>query len=171
MPFAHLVEIIQSHREIVVCDSSASMTSHRDLYRLAEGAYITLPEQPEPFSALKGLIVGCADDPKCAEFHMHVTLRWITLLHVVAWKETLSWTDIYLLLKDAGVAPDEMQPFRDSNPEDLFPWLYYGKRMDVLRRLCLRAKRRFDEFLSLHDVRVLCHLIADDPQRIVASSL
>lgn len=171
MPLQTLVEIIRSHREIAVCDSAVAKVSHRNLYQLPDGAYLDLSGQSDLFDAFSGLIEGCADDAQCVEFRMHVVLRWLPLLHVAAWKPQLDWPDIYLLLKDAGVAPADMKPFRDGNPEDLFPWLYYGKQLDVLRRICLRAKRKLDEFLSLHDVRVLCHLVMDDSQRIVASSL
>lgn len=171
MPIRQLVDIIQTHREIVVCDTTASMNAHQSLYHLTDDAYITLPEELDRFTSLSGLICECSDNSLCVEFHMHVVLQWGSLLKVAAWKETLTWSDVFFLLKDAGVSSSEMQPFRDSNPEDLFPWLYYGKKMDVLRRLCLRAKRKFDEILSLHDIRVLCHLVGDDPQRIVASSL
>jgi hypothetical protein len=113
----------------------------------------------------------CADNPDCREIRLHVAVDWDTLLHLSAGKDTLRWPDLYLVLKDAGVKPEEMQPFRDAPPADLFPWLYYGKRFDVLRKLCLQAKRKLDTRLAAHDVRTVCHLVGDDGSRIVASSL
>lgn len=171
MPTHQLVEVIQKYREIGICDSGASQHAHRDLYRFADDAYLVLTEHTDPFEEFSRLVLGCARESKCSGFRMHVVFHWRALLQVAAWKEPLTWPDIYLMLKDAGVEPAEMQPFRDGNPEDLFPWLYYGKRLDVLRRICLRAKRKLDDILSLHDIRTLCHLVADDPQCIIASSL
>lgn len=171
MPLRQLVEIIQHHKEIALCERGAGVQAHRGLYELPEGAYFTLVGEPDPFVALNELVGKCAVDPACSGFRMHVALQWTTLLQVASGCPTLTWSDIYLLLKDTGVEPAEMMPFRDSSPDDLYPWLFYGKRLDVFRRICVRAKKKLDDKLSLHDIRVMCHLVAEDSPRIVASSL
>jgi hypothetical protein len=171
MPTNKVKDIIQYYREIAVCDSLLSKQAHQSLYHLADEAYITLSDQSSFFAAMKSLVTECADNACCIDFHLHMVLQWQSLLQVALWRETPAWSDVFFLLKDAGVSVAEMQPFCDSALDDLFPWLYYGKRMDVLRRLCLRAKRKLDDILSLHDIRVLCHVIGDAPPHIVASSL
>ncbi len=99
MPIRQLVDIIQTHREIVVCDSVASMNAHQSLYHLTDGAYITLPDRLDQFKSLSGLICECSDNSLCVEFHMHVVLQWVSLLQVAAWKETLTWSDIFFPFK------------------------------------------------------------------------
>jgi N-acetyl-anhydromuramyl-L-alanine amidase AmpD len=79
--------------------------------------------------------------------------------------------DVLGLLKRAGVGDDEIAPFKKSEVADLFPWLYYGKRLDVLRRVCNTAKTRIDSKLERKKLLVYCHLSMDDAGRIVASNL
>jgi hypothetical protein len=171
MPLHALADIVRNHREIAICCGAAAADVHRNLYHLADGAYITIPDGVPSYQAISGLVQTCADDPACREIRLHVVVDWDALLHLSAGKDTLRWPDLYLVLKDAGVKPEEMQPFKDAPPADLFPWLYYGKRFDVLRKLCLQVKRKLDVRLAAHDVRTVCHLVGDDGSRIVASSL
>jgi len=54
---------------------------------------------------------------------------------------------------------------------NLFPWLYYGKRFDVLRKICFAAKTNAERHVRNREMRVHCHLSSADTNRIVASSL
>ncbi|KAF0182362.1 MAG: hypothetical protein FD164_1201 [Nitrospirae bacterium] len=172
MPHQPLAEIVKSHREVAVCSGADAALLHQDLYRLADGAYIALTEGTSSFPELAALIQECEDDRNCREFRLHVTVGWEALLHLAAGKNSLRWPDIFLALKDAGVKPEEMHPFRDAPVVDIFPWLYYAKRFDVLRKLCLSVKRKLDMRFAARDIRTVCHLIGDfGGGKIVASSL
>ncbi len=171
MPYPSLAEIIKTHREVAICVGAAATDAHRGLYRLAEGAYLTVPEEPSSFHEISSLIQSCADDPGCREFRLHLVVGWDSLLHLVAGKASLRRPDIFLVLKNAGVKPEEMQPFREAPAADLFPWLYYAKRFDVLRKICLSVKKKLDMRFAARDIRTVCHLVGDDGKTIVASSL
>ncbi|HSW64646.1 MAG TPA: hypothetical protein VLH56_15255 [Dissulfurispiraceae bacterium] len=171
MPHEPLAELVIRHREVAVCSGADAARLHQDLYRLADGAYITLTEGPASFPELAALMQACEEDRTCREFRLHVTVGWEALLHLATGKTALRRPDILLVLIDAGVKPEEMQPFREAPAADLFPWLYYAKRFDVLRRLCRSVKRKIDMRFAARDIRTVCHLVGDDGKTIVASSL
>jgi N-acetyl-anhydromuramyl-L-alanine amidase AmpD len=75
------------------------------------------------------------------------------------------------LIKKAGIGDAEIAPFKKSEVGDIFPWLYYGKRFDVLRRVCNTAKTRIESKLERKKLLVYCHLVMDDAGTIVASNL
>ncbi len=103
---------------------------------------------------------------------LHISAGWEAMLEAALW--TLgrpSVHDVLALLKKAGIGDDEIAPFRKSEVADLFPWLYYGKRFDVLRRVCNTAKARIDSKLERKKLLVYCHLSEDHTGRIVASNL
>ena len=79
--------------------------------------------------------------------------------------------DAFFLLRNTGISREELLPFRDSDISDLFPWLYYGKRFDILRKICVAAKTNAERHIKNRDTRVHCHLSSVDTNRIVASSL
>lgn len=79
--------------------------------------------------------------------------------------------DIFTLLRNEGISSEELQQFKASDINDLFPWLYYGKRFDILRRLCHIAKRKVEGNFKKYSIAVECHIIAEDIKKIVASSL
>ena len=79
--------------------------------------------------------------------------------------------DMFLLLRRAGIKAEELVPFRESELGDIFPWLYYGRRFDVLRRICQAAKVNAERYLRNNNARVHCHLVVEDIPAIIASSL
>ena len=110
--------------------------------------------------------------PETGPSRIHIVLEWENILRVSSWKPARPDAgDAFILLKNSGVSTQELQPFKTADINDLFPWLYYGKRLDVLRKICHAAKRQMEGHLKNHTIRVDGHLIADDTKRIVASSL
>jgi len=79
--------------------------------------------------------------------------------------------DAIYVLKSAGMSYSELSPFKDGLPEDIFPVLYYGKNFDMLRKVCNIAKRMAESRLKSKFSRIDCHLVSDESNRIIASSL
>jgi len=52
-----------------------------------------------------------------------------------------------------------------SDINDIFPWLYYGKMFDILRRLCHIAKRKVEDNFKKYFIVVECHIIAEDTKK------
>jgi hypothetical protein len=62
----------------------------------------------------------------------------------------------------------DLKPFVSSDIGDIFHYLYYGGRLDVLRGVCRRAKRSAEGGFK---IRFDCHMVMDETVRIVASTL
>lgn len=148
-------------REHAIVSDELSKKAHKDLYRLSDDSYTTisdclvmsLPELPSDISRL------------------HIASAWKGIIALAVWKDEPLMGDVYLLLKGLGIRPEELLPFSNSDINDLFPWLYYSKRFDVLRKVCLTAKTNSEKHLKNSDARVYCHLISAESAAIVASSL
>ncbi|MEK6673224.1 MAG: hypothetical protein AABY42_07080 [Nitrospirota bacterium] len=148
-------------REHVIVSGELSKMAHKDLYHLSDDLYATisdclilsLPELPSDISRL------------------HIASTWTDIIRLAVWKDEPAMGDVYLLLKGLGIRPEELLPFSNSDINDLFPWLYYGKRFDILRKVCLTAKTNSEKHLKNSDARVHCHLISEERTCIVASSL
>jgi hypothetical protein len=110
--------------------------------------------------------------PEKCPSRIHMVLGWENILRVSSWKSTRpAASDAFILLRNSGIGSYELQPFKTSDVNDLLPWLYYGKRLDILRRICHTAKKQLENHLQSRIIRVDSHLIADDTKRIIASSL
>jgi hypothetical protein len=72
------------------------------------------------------------------------------------------------LLRKAGAEDDALRPFKESGVDHLFPWLYYNRRFDILKRVCTAAKAMAESRIGR---KVHCHLVSDEEAKIVASSL
>ena len=103
---------------------------------------------------------------------LHIAAGWESLLRVALWtpKRPLLH-DVLGLLKKTGISEQELLPFQKADIADLFPWLYYGKRFETLRKLVNRAKSRAEAAVDRKLLLVYCHLVSEDTGRIVASSL
>ena len=94
------------------------------------------------------------------------------MLRVAAWQADFALIkDVFIVLKNAGVTDTALAPFSDSPISDLFPYLYYGKQLDVLKKVCVMARRRIESHVKKSPVRVDCHMITEDSPNVVASSL
>lgn len=99
--------------------------------------------------------------------HIHLVTDWAELLSLLGVAESASAA--IRLLRDSGMKEGEAAAFRGALPSDLFPSLYYGKRFDILKRVCLTAKRRFESMAC--STRIDCHLVSPVIMQVVATSL
>ena len=165
------IENIRDNIELILCDSMAAKQAHKELFRFSDSAYLTMDETTNVFAAFSSIINTCNSSSACP-VKIHIVLNWPNLLHVSLWQaERPIIGDVFTLLKNNGVGPDELQPFKASDINDIFPWLYYGKRFDVLRKICRVAKRRLESGFKNQTTLVDSHVIAEDTKKIVASSL
>ncbi len=147
--------------EVVFASDEASREAHRKLYRFDESSYIIV----------RGSLLGAIMAVQGPLNKLHVSSGWTDIIRLVTWKENPGRRDILFVLRNLGMRPDELLPFMDAEVEDLFPWLYYGKRLDILRKLCVLAKTNAERYVKSREVRVHCHLTSEEGRRIVASSL
>ncbi|MGO9614086.1 MAG: hypothetical protein ACLPX5_13790 [Dissulfurispiraceae bacterium] len=180
MTASPFTEKLKSAKEIVICDSEPGHQAHKELFRFNDDVYMTFsqgslsspPLIDDVFTAIMSTVIACIEYPHPSLSKFHMVLRWENLLRISLWQETKPGiSDILLLLKSAGVTLQELQPFRKSDINDIFPWLYYGQRFDVLRKICQKAKKQIETRVKNHPLLVSCHIIAEDSKKIVASSL
>ncbi len=141
--------------------NETSRDAHRALYHLAENLYFIVNGD------LLESIVRKTDDMN----RVHITATWADMIRIATWSREPNKGDIFLLLRNSGIGAEELGPFRNSGAADIFPWLYYGNRLDVLRKICRSAKTNVEKFIKNKETRVYCHLISETTQSIVASSL
>lgn len=149
--------------EIVLCRDRASLDAHRELYSFDISRYAISGD-----NILSSLLEAAA----AGVGRLHVAAGWEDLLRIALWSLSApGMFDVMALLKRCGVTDSELTPFRNSDIRDLFPWLYYGKKFDILRRVCNAARTRTEEKAGRKNLRVICHMTAEETGRIVASSL
>jgi len=172
-------EKIADLTEVVICDSKAAMEAHKDLFRFSQNAYLAVFETADNsaghscdvFPAVTRLIDTCNLAPFCPS-RIHLVAGWENILKVAAWKaELTSAGDALIFLKNAGLAESDLTPFAGSPVSDLFPYLYYGKQLNVIKKICMMARKQIESHLKKGGVRADCHMIAEDAPRIFASSL
>ena len=147
--------------ETVLVSQRELKSAHRDLYHSPEGAY----------RIIEGDILTAVASLPGELTRLHIVATWGDILRLAAWKKDLGIGDIFVLLKTIGVRQEDLLPFRNCDISDIFPWLYYGKHLTVLRKLCRIAKTNAERHLRNRDARVYCHLISEDRHGIIASSL
>jgi hypothetical protein len=147
--------------ELVFASSPASKDAHKSLYHFPESSYIITGED------LMDSLVRFGGDAS----RLHIASPWAIMVGLAAGKRSPQVGDLFLLLRNAGVVAEEMTPFRHSEIADVFPWLYYGRRFDVLRKICQTAKANAERQLKGKEARVQCHLVVEDTCQIIASSL
>lgn len=160
----------KDNNKLIICDSALAKRAHQELFRYSDDVYIT-DDAGAIFVAVSGVVESC-NSGLTRTAKIHLVLNWQNLLQVSLWQPKKPATgDVLTLLKNAGISSKEIQPFKTSDINDMFPWLYYGKRFDILRKLCHKTKKQMEDRLKNHSIRVDCHLIAEDTKKIVASSL
>jgi hypothetical protein len=147
--------------EWVFASSPASKDAHRNLYHFSESSYII------PGKDLIESIITFKEDFS----RLHIVSPWMNMVMLALGQAKPQRGDMFLLLRRAGIKAEELVPFRESELGDIFPWLYYGRRFDVLRRICQAAKVNAERYLRNNNVRVHCHLVVEDIPEIIASSL
>ncbi len=150
-------------REVVLVPDEKTKTAHQELFSFDESRYV--------FSS-GNIVAAFLSLVEQEVSRIHIAADWERILMLALWTEaTPRPLDVFGLLKTAGAREEELHPFRSSDIKDLFPWLYYGKKFDILRRVCNAAKERAEAASRGRHVHVICHLVADDTKRIAASSL
>ncbi|PNX53043.1 MAG: hypothetical protein BV458_06495 [Thermoplasmata archaeon M9B2D] len=147
--------------EFVLCDSEQAVAAHRELFNIDSKQYIICEDKPfECLSSFRG---------ECHK--LHIATSWEGMLGIALWQPQVAIEDAIYVLKNAGMSYSELSPFKDGRPEDIFPVLYYGKNFDMLRKVCNIAKRMAESSLKRKFSRIDCHLVSDESNRIIASSL
>jgi hypothetical protein len=149
--------------ELVLCGDEVSKKAHKELYSFVESRYvISAGDLLE-----EAISLACGGAAR-----LHIVSVWTDILRVSLWSAAGPPVfDALSLLGRSGVSAGELAPFRNSEVADLFPWLYYGRKFDVLRRICNAAKAKTEAKVNRKDFRAYCHLVSPDVGRIVASSL
>jgi hypothetical protein len=147
--------------EIVLASSADSRDAHKELYHFTDSVY---------FMSGKDLVEAIAE-LSGDHNRIHISSPWKDMVRLAVWKSEPGKGDVFLLLMNAGITAEELRPFRDSEISDLFPWLYYGNRLDVLRKICRTAKANVEKNIGGRETHVYCHLTSEATKRIVASSL
>lgn len=150
-------------REIVLTHDEASTKSHKALFSLDDSCYVVSGEK------ITDSILSAAKENINK---LHISVNWENLLKVALWvSDKPAIHDVLTLIKKAGLTGEELLPFKNSDINDMLPWLYYGKRFDILRRICNAAKSKVEAKLWNKKTLVYCHLVSDESGKIVASSL
>ena len=150
-------------REVVLTQDEASKKSHKALFSLDDSCYVIASEK------ITDSILSAAKENINK---LHISVNWENILRVALWvSEKPAIHDVLTLIKKAGLTGEELLPFKNSDVNDILPWLYYGKRFDILRRICNAAKSKAEAKLRDKKTLVHCHLVSDESGKIVASSL
>lgn len=166
------IDNLRENHEIIICDSAVAKQAHKELFRYNDNVYITADETENIFNLISNIVNSCNAESLLCPSKIHLVLNWLNLLQVSLWQAKKPTAgDAFTVLKNAGISSQEFQPFKNSDVNDIFPCFYYGKRFDILRKVCHKAKKQVEGHLKNHAIRVDCHLIAEDTKRIVASSL
>jgi len=149
--------------EIVVHHDETAKKAHQQLFSLPDSAY-----RPTRGKITDAIAAAARDNI----IKLHIAADWETILAIALWSSVRpSSHDVHTLLRKLGVPGDELAPFAKADIGDLFPWLYYGKKFDLLRKICNSAKARTESMIEKKKVLVYCHMVSPDPQAIIASSL
>jgi hypothetical protein len=148
---------------MVLFQGEAAKSFHKKLFSLDEGSYLSA-EREMPRAILR--------TAKEDVFKLHVVAGWETLLAVALWTdEPPSRSDVISLLRGAGATGEELTPFREAEINDIFLWLYYSRKFDILRKVCNAARAKAESRIGSKAPRVNCHLVWEEAGGIVASSL
>jgi hypothetical protein len=149
--------------EVVICQNRVSMQAHKELFLFEDIRYVICGENF--IDSMHSLAEKGPD-------RIHIAVDWENLLKTAFWTDSAPpMFEVLALLKRSGAAEGELVPFKKSDIADLFPWLYYGGKFDILRRICNSAKAKAEQKINRKSVRIYCHLVSEESMRIIASSL
>lgn len=154
---------INAVREVVLSLNELSARAHKELYSFEDRRYIM--SGPDLLASVLSAAENSAD-------RLHIVTDWENLLKIALWSSAdPPLFDVISLLKKSGAAEAELQPFMKSEISDLLPWLYYSKKFDILRRICIAAKAKTEIKVNKKGLHIYCHLVSDESRSIIASSL
>jgi len=148
--------------ELVLSQNETAKNAHKTLFSFNDSAYLIF----------NGNIIDSIQSSTVKNIKkLHLTLGWENILKVALWtNEKPLIHDVLSFIKKSGSEEDELVIFKKSDFHDIFPWLYYGKRFDILRKICNSAKAKAETKIA-KQITVYCHLFSDETKNIVASSL
>jgi hypothetical protein len=147
-------------KEKVVYLGEAARKSHKALYSLDDECYVPVSKD------IVGAVLASENEDLD---RLHISAGWKTILKVALWtRGEPAMGDVINLLKKAGATDHDLGPFRESAVEHMLPSLYYSRRFDILKKVCRAAKAAAESRISR---KVYCHLVSEQDEKIVASSL
>lgn len=148
--------------ELVLYQNETAKKAHKTLFSFNDSSY----------SIFNGNIIDSILSSASTNIKkLHLTLGWENILKVALWTNQKPLIhDVLSFIEKSGTEEDELSIFKKSDLHDIFPWLYYGKRFDVLRKICNTAKARTESKIA-GQITVYCHLFSEETEGIVASSL
>lgn len=150
-------------REIVVFQDEISRESHKVLFSLDDACYK---------QSCIDILDTILDVTQAGLSRLHISAGWENMLKIAVWAcERPLIHEVIALIKKTGVSEEELRPFNDADINDIFPWLYYSNRFDILRKICNAAKSRIESKVDSRKALIYCHLVSDETGKIVASSL
>ena len=150
-------------REIVIFQDEISRKCHKVLFSLDDACYKR---------CCKNIVDAVLEVAQSGLSKLHIIAGWENILKLAVWTcDKPLIHEVISLIKKTGVKEEELKPFKNSDINDLFPWLYYGNRFDTLRKICGAAKTKIESKIDSRKVLVYCHLVSYETEKIVASSL
>lgn len=150
-------------REIVIFQDEISRESHKALFSLDDVCYM---------QSSRNILDSILEVSQTGLSKLHISAGWENILKIAVWAcDRPLIHEVLALIKKTGVKEEELRPFEHSDISDIFPWLYYSNRFDILRKICNAAKSRIESRIDSRKVMVYCHLATEGTNKIVASSL
>ena len=150
-------------REIVIFQDEISRKSHKALFSLDDSCYK---------QSCINIVDSVVEAAQSGLSKLHISAGWENILKIAVWTcDRPLIHEVVTLIKKTGVKEEELRPFTHSDINDIFPWLYYSNRFDILRKICNTAKTRIESKIDSRKVLVYCHLVSEGTKKIVASSL
>lgn len=150
-------------REIVIFQDEISRKSHKALFSLDDSCY------KQSCINIVDSVMEVAQDGLSK---LHISAGWENILKIAIWTcDGPLIHEVISLVKKCGVKDEELAPFKRSDINDIFPWLYYSNRTDIMRKICNAAKTRIESRIDSRKVLVYCHLVSNETEKIIASSL
>ena len=150
-------------REIVIFQDELSRKSHKALFCLDDACY-----KQSCINIVDSVLEAAQDGLS----KLHIAAGWENILKIAVWTcDSPLIHDVISLVKKCGVKEEDLMPFKHSDINDIFPWLYYSNRTDILRKICSAAKTRIESRIDSRKVLVYCHLVSEETEKIIASSL
>lgn len=150
-------------REIVVFQDEISRESHKALFSLDDACYR---------QSCIDILDTILDVAQAGLSRLHISAGWENMLKIAVWTcDKPLIHEVIALIKKTGVTEEDLRPFNDADINDIFPWLYYSNRFDILRKICNSAKSRIESKVDSRKTLIYCHLVSDETGKIVASSL
>jgi hypothetical protein len=149
--------------ELILYRGEQAKQSHKELFSLNDDCYFAAGE-----NIIDALLTLSSRDLS----RLHISADWETILKIAVWtSDRPSGGEVLNLVKKSGLSDGELTPFLNADIGDLFPRLYYGNRLDILRRVCNAAKAKAESKIGSKRLLVYCHLVSNEAKKIVASSL